>query len=73
MSRETFYFCTKCCDKASTSCVLHRQLIQKFQGSEIDYLPIRRRFECQFCFKLGFEAGGNIKCSFCKSTNIKYV
>ena len=73
MSRETYYFCTKCCNEASTSCLLHKQLIQKFQPSEIKHLPIRRRYQCKFCFKLGFTTDRNIKCYFCKSTNIKLV
>ena len=73
MSRENYYFCTKCCNEASTSCLLHKQLIQKFQPSEIKHLPIRRRYQCKVCFKLGFTADINIKCYFCKSTNIKLV
>ena len=69
---KTYYHCTSCCKIAGPSCAAnHRHRIEKIFGTEIQNLPIRRRFECQECKKIGFSSDPRYKCTFCLSFNTK--
>ena len=72
MQRKYFY-CTRCSREASHSCLLHKQQIQLFLGTEIDKLPVRKQYQCQQCTKIGFSSQPKIVCWFCNSTRINLL
>merc|ERR1712131_264085 len=74
---EIYCHCGRCNKQATPSCMEHRQQIEVLRGTEINSLLIRKRYECTFCFKVGFASVENdqerIECDFCKSTNVRFV
>ena len=71
--KAVYYHCTRCCKEATPSCLLHKQQIEIFLGSEIEKLDIRRQYQCNFCSKIGFSSSATITCWFCNSRDIKLV
>ena len=73
MKKVSYIHCTRCCAEASPSCLKHKQLIEKFYGTEIEKLSKRKQYECKFCFKIGYSDSERITCRFCRSKNIKVL
>ena len=71
--KRTYFHCTRCCGEANINCLNHKQQIEKFFGSEIDKIPIRKRFRCTQCTKMGFSEENTIKCEFCQSERIQLI
>ena len=70
--KKIYYHCTRCEQSAQLHCIGHKTQILKYYGNEIDAIPIRRRFQCQVCFRIGcfsYISERIYKCTFCNSTN----
>ena len=48
-------------------------MIEIFRGNEIENLQLRRRYECQKCFKDGYSSDHSIQCHFCNSNNVRLI
>ena len=59
--------------EASPSCIEHRQMIEIFRGTEIENLQLRRKYQCQKCFKGGYSSDHSIQCHFCTSDNVRLI
>ena len=71
--KTVLYYCTRCCKEATPSCIQHKQQILIFYGLEVEKLNRRRRYECNFCSKLGYSSSATITCWFCNSRDIKLI
>ena len=67
--KKIYYHCTRCQQIAGINCISHKNQILKYYGNEIGDIPIRRRFQCRDCFRIGFTSEKIYKCTFCNSTN----
>ena len=67
--KKIYYHCTRCEQSARLHCIGHKTQILKYYGNEIDAIPIRRRFQCRDCFKIGYTSERIYKCTFCTSTD----
>ena len=74
---KVLYYCGRCDNQAFPRCMEHRHQIEIIRGNEINSLPIRKRYECNRCFKTGFTSVGykphRLECTFCKSANIRLI
>ena len=70
---KIYYHCHRCQKEASNNCLLHKQLIEIFRGSEVQKLSVRKRFQCHNCFKINFSADEIIHCPFCSSRSVFLV
>ena len=67
---KKLYFCHRCRNEATVSCIGHKQLLELFLNREIEKLPKRQRFRCKQCNRLFHgSTAGKIKCPICNNTD----